>query len=262
MKLDPIEGEYKDPLHKNKEKASTKEHTKIVCPNCSNKIKADNINLAGKLAKCGSCDSVFSVQNELDSLLNPKANTKEQNLIPSKKGKPIVGNQKDVDVYEYAGELSVDIIDYNDWTALLSGFISLFMIPIGGVILADTGNPISLIIGVALFIIAILRFIKYKENKSFIDVDDTYLRVSSSQKYIYRKKEYLVSNIRQFYTKANINGGGYFNVFMIYDGPEGEEHVKISPMTKSRSRSLYVEQTLEKFIGIEDQIVAEETSFD
>jgi len=262
MKLDPIEGEYKEPLHKNKEKASTKEYTKIVCPNCSNSIKAENINLGDRLAKCGSCDIVFSVQNELNNLLNPAPIPETPKVKPNKKSKPVVGNQVDIDVYEYAGELSIDIVDYTDWIALISGLISMPLIPIGVGLLHDKGSAIPLIIGVALFIIAILKFIKYRENKSFIDVDDTYLRISSSQKYIYRKKEYLRSNIRQFYTKSNMNSPFYFNVFMIYDGPEGEEHIKISPMTKSRSRALYIEQSLESFIGIKDEIVAEETGFE
>ena len=260
MQLDPIEGEYKKPLGIDKQKNKDNTHTKIVCPNCSTEVVSDNLNLAGKIAKCGSCNSVFSFQNELEKLLQAKEPT-TKNVDTQKAKKPRVGNQKDVDVYEYAGELSIDVIDYNDILALSLGIISLGLIPIGLAVYGDTNNVIPLIMGIAFIIFAIGRFIKYRETKSFIDVDETHLRISSSQKYIYRKKDYLRSDIRQFYTKANVNGGGYFNVFMIYDGPEGEEHVKITPMTKSRSRSLYVEQTLENFLGIQDKIVAEETPF-
>ena len=260
MQLDPIEGEYKKPQEKENKKSKDKAYTKITCPSCSEEVVSDNLNLGAKLAKCGSCNSVFSFQNELDKLLNA-LDTVPQNVDTQKAKKPKVGNQKDIDVYEYAGELSIDVIDYNDILALTTGFISLAMIPIGIGIFTDNSNFIPLLVGIVFFIIAVMRFIRYRENKSFIDVDNTYLRVSSSQKYIYRKKEYLTANIRQFYTKANPNGGGYYNVFMIYDGPEGEEHVKITPMAKSRSRSLYVEQSLETFLNIEDRIVAEESAF-
>lgn len=260
MQLDPIEGEFKNLYGEEKKKSKNKAYTKITCPNCSEEVQSDNLNLAGKIAKCGSCNSIFSFQNELEQLLNPQE-TITQQVDTQKAKKPKVGNQKDIDIYEYEGDLSIDVVDYNDILALCASFISLPMIPIGIATFSDTSNYFPLVIGIALFIFAVGRFIKYRENKSFIDVDDTYLRISSSQKYIYPKKEYLRENIRQFYTKANPNGGGYFNVFMIYDGPEGEEHVKISPMTKSRSRSLYVEQSLESFLGIEDKIVAEETPF-
>lgn len=258
MQLDPIEGEYKK--LPGEEKQKNKPHTKIVCPNCSAEVVSDNLNLAEKIAKCGSCNSVFSFQNELEKLFKSEDSI-TQNVDTRKAKKPKVGNQKDIDIYEYAGELSIDVVDYNDILALLAGFISLPMIPLGAAYFSDSGTLIPLLIGIALFVIAILRFIKYKETKSFIDVDETHLRVSSTQKFFYRKKEYLRAHIRQFYTKANPNGGGYFNVFMIYDGPEGEEHVKLTPMAKSRSRSLYVEQSLETFLGIEDKIVAEETPF-
>lgn len=260
MKLDPIEGEYKKPLGEEKQKVKDNAHTKIICPNCSTEVVSDNLNLAGKIAKCGSCNSIFSFQNELEKLLSTKEPV-TQNVDTQKAKKPRVGNQKDVDVYEYAGELSIDVIDYNDILALSLGLMSLGLIPIGMLVYAETNNAIPLIMGIAFFVFAIARFIKYRETKSFIDVDETHLRISSTQKYIYRKKEYLRSEIRQFYTKTNVNGGGYFNVFMIYDGPEGEEHVKLTPMTKSRSRSLYIEQTLENFLGIEDKIVAEESPF-
>ncbi len=260
MQLDPKEGEFKSLYGEKKNKSKEKRFTIIVCPSCSGEIPSENLNLAGKIAKCGSCNSVFSFQNELEKLLNPPENFTQQ-VDTQKAKKPKVGNQKDIDIYEYEGELSIDVVDYNDILALCASFISLPIIPIGIAILSDNGNYLPLIIGILLFIFAVLRFIKYRENKSFIDVDDTHLRVSSSQQYFYRKKEYHRSNIRQFYTKSNPNGGGYFNVFMIYDGPEGEEHVKITPMTKSRSRSLYIEQSLESFLGIDDKIVAEETPF-
>ncbi len=259
MQLDPIE-EYKNPFEREKLKHKDKPYTKIICPNCTTEVQSDNLNLAGKIAKCGSCNSIFSFQNELDELLSPQE-VITQNVDTQKAKKPKVGNQKDIDIYEYAGELSIDVVDYNDILALSASFLSLPMIPIGAGVYGDTGNYFPLIIGIAFFVIAVLRFIKYRENKSLIDVDATHLRVSSTQKYFYRKKEYLNANIRQFYTKANPNGGGYFNVFMIYDGPEGEEHVKITPMTKSRSRALYVEQSLESFLDIEDKVVAEETPF-
>jgi Zn-finger nucleic acid-binding protein len=256
MQLDPIEGEFKNPYGEEKKKPKHKVYTKIVCPNCSEEVQSDNLNLAGKIAKCGSCNSIFSFQNELEELLNPQDAITQQ-VDTHKAKKPKVGNQKDVDIYEYEGDLSIDVVDYNDILALSASFVCLPMIPIGIGMITETGNYLPLVIGVLLFIFAV----KYRENKSFIDVDDTHLRISSTQKYFYRKKEYLRSSIRQFYTKANPNGGGYYNVFMIYDGPEGEEHIKITPITKSRSRSLYVEQSLESFLNIEDKIVAEETPF-
>ena len=261
MPLEPKEGEYKDPLHKKGDKKNINRSTQIVCPNCGKRVEAENMELSDRLAKCGTCHSVFSFKNELDDLLKTQTTSLEI-ATPQKGIKPRVGNQKDVDIHEYKGQLSVDIIDYTDITALTAGIFSLFMLPIGIGVMTDGGTKAVFIIGLFLLITSIIKLIKYRENKSFIDVDDTYLRISSTQSFFYRPKDYLRANVRQIYTKSNASSGGpYFNVFMIYDGPEGEEHVKISPMTLSRSRALYIEQSLETFLGIEDKIVAEETSF-
>ncbi len=70
------------------------------------------------------------------------------------------------------------------------------------------------------------------------------------------------SNIRQIYQKAyggNPEATPYYHVWMIYDGPDGEEHIKITPYLRSRSRALYLEQELENYLGLPDVPVPEET---
>ncbi len=105
MQLDPIEGEYKTP--KSIHKHTTSQN--VVCPNCSNTVVAKDINIEDKITKCSECSQIFSFQSLINTLVQ----------APASKKKPILGNQKDVDVFEYAGELSISVWDMYDWWALI-----------------------------------------------------------------------------------------------------------------------------------------------
>ena len=249
MQLDPIEGNYKVPKVSHKQASSQK----VVCPNCSNAVSAQDINISDKIAKCGSCSQVFSFQNIINSLLQAPTGTK----------KPVVGNQKDVEIYEFAGEMSISVWDMHDWSGIISLIIGFFTL-VGALLSADVGGGflIPLSIGLPLFLFSIYRLIKYRENKIHIDVDDTYLTITPSQKYLQRKKQFLRSDIKQVYTKLHPGSTTYSYVYMIHDGPEGEEHVRLGAIFRSRSAALYVEQELEAFLGLPDEPVPEETKFD
>lgn len=248
MQLDPIEGNYKSPKVDYKRNPSQQ----VVCPHCANPVGAADINIADKIAKCGSCSQVFSFQNLINSLRQ----------TPAAGDKPIVGKQKDVELFEYAGELSISLVDNSDWWAMIS-FLLGFCMLLSTIVSASKGGgfliPISM--GAAFFIFTLHRFIKYRENKIYIDVDDTYLTITPSQKFLQRQKKYLKSDITQVYTKVHPGSTSYSYVYMIHDGPEGEEHIKLGHIFSSRSSALYVEQELEAFLGLQDKSVHEESKF-
>ena len=248
MQLDPIEGEYKAPKAGHKHSSSKQ----VVCPNCANTVGAQDINIVDKIAKCGSCSQVFSFQNLINSLVQS----------PSSGNKPTVGKQKDIEIFEYAGEMSISLIDNTDWWALISFTIGFFMLLVTVISASDGGGYlIPTLLGAAFFLNAIHRFIKYRENKIHIDVDDTYLTITPSQRFIQRQKKYLKSDITQVYTKLHPGSTSYTYLYMIHDGPDGEEHVKLGHIFYSRSSALYVEQELEAYLGIIDEPVTEESKF-
>jgi len=253
MQLDPFEGEYKEAETKLHRKMSDTKGSSVTCPNCSNKADAKDINIHDKIAKCGSCHQIFSFQHVLKALFSK----------PSTNQKPIVGNQVDIDVFEYKGELNISVVDFTDWLAIIAmsiGSILFFAAMVsltGGT--ATIGVPL-MFSSLSLFAGAIYRFIKYRENKMHIDVDDQYLHVQQIPRLLYKNKRYLRSNIRQFYSKTWADSGNkYYHLYMLYNGPEGEEHIKVTPYLRSRSRALYLEQELENFMGIPDERVPEET---
>jgi len=254
MELDPLDKNYKYP-EKEQLKSSVKGSKKVVCPNCGHPANASDINIQDKIAKCGSCHEVFSFQHALQALFDQ----------PQKEENRILGRQKDIDVFEYKGELSASIINFTDLPALITLFLSMitgFAILIRGTEFGLSAATPFIISTVLLLAFSIYRFIGYKNNKTYIEIDDTYLYVRNRPKNFHKDKTYVRSNVRQIYQKAN--GGNpeatpYYHVWMIYDGPEGEEHVKLTPYLRSRSRALYLEQELENYLGLPDIPVPEET---
>ena len=207
MQLDPIEGKYKSPKLGHKQSASQR----VECPNCSHSVVAQNINITDKIAKCGSCSQVFSFQNLINSLIQ----------TPSSGNKPIVGKQKNVEIFEYAGQLSISLIDNNDWWALISFTIGFLMLLVTIISASEGGGfLIPTLIGATFFLNAIHRFIKYRENKIHIDVDDSHLTITPSQRFIQRQKKYLKSHITQVYTKLHPGSTSYTYLYMIHDGPD------------------------------------------
>jgi hypothetical protein len=253
MKLDPLEQEYKK-LNKTK-KSKTMTSSKVVCPNCHHPAQANDINIQDKLAKCSSCHEVFSFQHTLQSLLNQTQQIEKKKL----------GRQKDIDIFEFKGELSISIINFTDSLALITLILSV--ITGFGIIVSATDHGMSaampfIISTILLVIFTVYRFIGYKNNKTYIDIDDQYLYIRNRPKNFQKDKIYNRSNIQQIYQKVyggHPDSSPYYHVWMIYDGTEGEEHIKITPYLRSRSRALYLEQELENYLGITDESVPEET---
>ena len=58
--------------------------------------------------------------------------------------------------------------------------------------------------------------------------------------------------------KGNPNTAHY-DIYMIVNGFEGQKNIKLIPNLDSKSKALYMEQEIEKHLGIIDRAVLEET---
>ena len=71
---EPIE-EYK-PIEKLELKGFQKElpkvFKKINCPSCAKEVTADNLNLQNSVAKCGNCNVIFSIEEEVEKVKTKK----------------------------------------------------------------------------------------------------------------------------------------------------------------------------------------------
>ena len=67
MAKDPLEEyKFKEKLELGKLKPKSEELHKISCPSCAQTVPADNLNIQTNMAKCSSCDGIFSFGKELE----------------------------------------------------------------------------------------------------------------------------------------------------------------------------------------------------
>lgn len=245
------------PVHKEKEKLELKElqppflqpegdYKKLCCPACAKEIQAEDINIQAQIAKCGSCNAIFSFEEDL---AKAQAVSKKREKIERPVG---------IEQFYYRDEL--EFIINQPWTGLEVMAISIF--PAFAILLTfiffkkgiDPWIPGVLWMGALMSIVnAFLR----KNHKVHINIDDDYLSVEWRPKKLQKDKRFRIGEIDQLYVRM-VDGMSY-GVYMIVNSPEGQKHVLLLSGFSSISKAHYLEQEIERHLGIEDRRVREET---
>ncbi len=220
---------------------------KVSCPSCSEDVNAENINLQNSVAKCGSCHVVFSIEEELASV-----KTKEKEEMKQEFFRP-----EGINLFNYKDEMEISLDGYvNQWDA--AGFM-LFLGALGiGLILYFDKNmsilfPLISMLGMLFFT---FRVINYKKNRIFIDINEQSLTVRHRPNNLVKDLTFLAEDIDQIYIKHSSTQGGYFEVQAIINGPQGQYHKKLL-VVNTLTKAKYMEQEIEKYLGIEDRKVLE-----
>ncbi len=218
---------------------------KVCCPSCEKEVKAENINLNESLAKCGSCDVIFSIEEEVE-IVKTKAQKKPEVLRP-----------EGIDLYYFKGDLDITVQQHiQGWD--MAGLIFLPTIAFFSIVLyfaKDISIYFSLvsILGSAYYI---YRALNYSKNKTYIEVNDKTLSVQSRPKNMNKDKTYDVLDIDQLYVKHVTDGTGYFTVQIVTNGLEGQKHENLITVT-SLSKAKYLEQQIERYLKLEDKSTLE-----
>ena len=220
---------------------------KIICPSCKESVNADQLNLEKSIAKCGSCHVVFSIEEELSNL-NTKNEIKQEVFRP-----------EGIDLFYYKDDMEITLDGHvNQWdivwfTLFLPGFIFT--------LIAYFNNNLSILVPLILFLGSILflyRLINYKKNSTYIDVNKESIRVNHRTNNLKKDVIFSAEDIDQVYLKHSSTQGGYFELKLIVNGPQGQYHknlLTVNTLTKAK----YLEQEIEKYLGIEDRKVIEST---
>lgn len=222
-------------------------YKKIGCPSCGSDVPASHLNIDDKIAKCGGCDVVFSFQQEVDDLTTPMA-AKQEILRP-----------EGIDLFHYKGELDISMQQpISVPEAIMGGVLPMFALMFSLIyFLKDNEIPglIPLIFGILAFL-ALFNLLHRSKQKIFIHIDDRHLSIKRRPSKMIKDQEYRISEIDQLYVKAI---GAHHFVYMIVDSPLGQKHVKLVSNIESTSKARYLEQEIEKQLGILDRKVPEET---
>lgn len=258
MGNDPLkEYKYKEKLEL-KEVVLPSEIQKIDCPSCATTIPADNLNIQTNIAKCNSCNGIFSFSDSVEKLSS-------QNNITQEILRP-----EGVELIHFQDELDISVAQ--PWTNLEAISVSLFpmlvlmlslVILITFTELIPSFKQFGKVAVITLWITSFISYIAYffirKKHKIYIHVNDRDLYIEWRPKKFLKDKKYAVQDIDQVYIKSITSPSGKgVAIFMIVDDPNGQKHVELIKSVNSRTQAKYIEQEIEKYLGIKDRRVPDE----
>jgi len=213
--------------------------TIVNCPNCTKVIPADNINLNSELCKCGNCNAVFQLKTRIETI-----NASDE----------VIRRPEGIDLMYFRDELDITL-DQNHsnsrvaWLAILAPLFAFIFT----VLYTNKGLPIGLALAIpswAAFIYGLLGVIR--KGKIYITIDDHFLNIKNRPKHLVKDSSYNIKDIDQLYSKMTPTG---ISLMMVIDGPNGEKHQQLVGYFKSLSHAKYLEQEIEKHLGIKNRKV-------
>ncbi len=226
------------------ESAST-EHKKINCSSCGNQIPAENLNINDKIAKCNNCNVVFSFQKDISNLLK-REKAKQEVLRPE--GIDIFYFQEDLDIAIKQPMTALEGIIASLLPLFIFIFIALFF-------KGKIGMAMPIITGV-LSVIMIGNLFMRSKHKVHLSVGEKFLSVKWRPRKLHKDQFYPIQDIDQIYVN---NVTGYYSIYAILNGADGQKHVSLITGIDSQSKARYLEQEIEYHLGIEDREVPEES---
>jgi len=257
MQKDPLEEyKYKEKLDLRKIDQQAQQIQKITCPACATNIPADDLNIKTSIAKCNSCDGIFSFQEEANRLSNEQSISQE---IFQPEGVTLshFKNELDISVKQPWTNLEKFLLPIFPFLIMFSPAFFIEMIP------PDALNPVILITFLVLSLIGYFVYLfMRRKHKIYIHIDEQHLSVERRPKKFIKDKRYAIQDIDQVYIKNIVSAGTPKGsaIFMIVNEPTGQKHIELISNVDSRSKAKYIEQEIEKYLGIKDRRVPDENS--
>ncbi|MBT8218291.1 MAG: hypothetical protein KJP00_00590, partial [Bacteroidia bacterium] len=220
-----------------------KEFSKVHCPSCKAEMPASSLNLQNKIAKCDSCNVIFSIENEIDSVQKNKE-IKEEIFRP-----------EGINLFYFKDEMDITVQQHLQGFDLFGIIVLPFLTAMAVLLYFAKGisfyYPIIFVLGSLYFI---YRALNYSKNKSYITINDKFLSIKSRPKNLKKDKMYATDEIDQLYLRQDPSG--YFAIHVIINGLDGQKHVKLITVN-TLSKAKYLEQEIEKHLQIEERKVPE-----
>jgi len=227
---------------------------KIHCPDCSTIVPMNNLNIQTNIAKCNSCNGIFSIRELVNHIADAKHITQE------------VLKPEGIEIFTFKDELDISVAQRWQQVEGLIAMLFPFIVFSVAILVSVFVLPEHMrIVGVlALLTVSFASYISYflarKKHKTNIHVNKQYLHIEQRPKKFVKDKIYKVEDIDQIYIKAgpHMSGTKGGSVHMIVNTPEGQKHVLLLGTMNSLSKAKYVEQEIEKHLGITNKRVPDE----
>ncbi len=234
---------FKDPYKRVELPKEKESFLHLDCPSCSNKISAAEININDKLAKCNSCDAVFSFENALTLHLEKTEELKK----PVGVDKIYFGDELEMSVNQPIGTLAAIGLSSAPFVSLLSILVYLKKDVIGAGIVG--------LISIMIFIFYLVRTIKSRKDKIFFNCFEQKFNVEWENDKLKKPRSFFRNEMEQFYTTRTTNG---IALKVILNTSEGQVHKIVIDGMKSVIEVKYLEQEIEQYYGIPNKKVSSE----
>jgi len=219
------------------------DYTKLTCPSCSGNILSDDININDKIAKCGSCHAIFPFHKEIKQLL--ASNTAKQEII----------RPEGIDIFRFRDSMEVTI----QQPLTVIEMVLFMLIPLWGLTVAIgfvKGIFLLLILSILLLLgSTVYGLVWYYRHKMHLTINQRFLTVKREPRKYIAEKAYAVEDIDQIYIAYTSLG---LSILAIINGVNGQKHINLISNVSTISKAKYLEQEIEKYLGIEDRRVPEE----
>lgn len=219
---------------------------KVCCPSCDQEVPADHLNIQDKIGKCDNCHVVFPFDAQLKGFSQVPQKLKQEILRP-----------EGIDLFTYKDELELSFRSTMSITDILVVcFGAMPVIPLLGEGL-EKGLIIPVTIGLILSLLLVAYFLLRWGQKKYVTINQHQILMETKPKFLSRTKTYDSQDVSQVYVYKNPNGP-YWEVKMIVDEGRGQKHIKLTTLN-SASKASFLEQEIERHLGIQDVVVPEES---
>jgi len=228
---------------------------KVTCELCQLEIKAENIDLEKEIAKCNECNRVFDCGAQLQS--TPKSFRRDDIELP-----------KSIKLNTDQDQLRIEYRWLSNQLIYLAPFcLGWDTTPVlwyrAGIIPTDDPLAVAYLVihffsGLILTYYCLAGFI----NKTKLFVAKETLRVVDTPLGFFRNSTIKLNELDQLYSKEKIHRGKklFWSSFEVYAILKRGKVVRLVSGLNKSEQALYIEQTLEDFLGIHDRLVDGEIS--
>lgn len=224
----------------------------IYCRQCGAPIKAENINLNNLMAKCDECDAVFSFADMYEGTSVKEKRTKDVLDIPMPAGISIdnSGSRLLIQRTWFHWSVLFLLVFAVIWNGMIWG---VFVPNFGGFSRSPDWFLLPFIgVGLGLIVYIVFSFV----NSTVIEVDVQAIVVQ--HKPIPFPGKYVDSaDVEQLYSKRHVHSSknGSSSTYSLYVVTSSGDHQRLVSNLGSPEQALFMEQEIERFLGIEDRPV-------
>lgn len=227
----------------------------IICESCGNPISAADINMQLGMAKCAPCDSLFSIAMQVSLAERPL---------------PLPSAPRSIRVDDFGAELRLSRRWFNSsafglliFTLFLSAMVGAFLgLFIQGFARGTPPPLLALVLIAPFFVIALsLAYITLAMflNKTVVIATSSSLTTRHGPLRMRRSVSVSASNVEQVFVKRSApnNSNATYEVWARMVDDEDRELIADIPDFKA---ARYIEQEIERFLGLPDLPVAGEAT--